>query len=77
VTTESALTIYSDGGPRSSRKLKGKELSDKNIIEADGLTKVYPPSIKAVDNVTFHVERGETFGFLGPNGAGKTTTIKM
>jgi ABC-2 type transport system ATP-binding protein len=47
------------------------------IIEADGLTKVYPPSTKAVDGITFTVERGETFGFLGPNGAGKTTTIKM
>lgn len=47
------------------------------IIEAENLTKFYPPSTKAVDGVTFAVERGETFGFLGPNGAGKTTTIKM
>lgn len=31
----------------------------------------------AVDNVDFHVNKGEIFGFLGPNGAGKTTTIKM
>jgi ABC-2 type transport system ATP-binding protein len=31
----------------------------------------------AVDQVSFHVETGEVFGFLGPNGAGKTTTIKM
>src|SRR3989442_6201471 len=47
------------------------------IIEAKGLTKVYPPSTRAVDDVSFSVEEGETFGFLGPNGAGKTTTIKM
>ena len=46
-------------------------------IEASDLTKVYPPSSKAVDHVTFSVFRGEIFGLLGPNGAGKTTTIKM
>jgi len=33
--------------------------------------------IKAVDDITFKVEKGEIFGFLGPNGAGKTTTIRM
>ncbi len=33
--------------------------------------------IRAVDNVSFHVEKGEIFGLLGPNGAGKTTTIRM
>ncbi len=47
------------------------------IIEAEGLTKVYPPSIRAVDAISFYVEGGEIFGFLGPNGAGKTTTIRM
>jgi ABC-2 type transport system ATP-binding protein len=31
----------------------------------------------AVDNISFDVEKGESFGFLGPNGAGKTTTIRM
>ena len=32
---------------------------------------------KAVDRISFEVERGEIFGFLGPNGAGKSTTIRM
>ncbi len=34
-------------------------------------------SFKAVDDVSFAVQRGEIFGLLGPNGAGKTTTIRM
>jgi ABC-2 type transport system ATP-binding protein len=33
--------------------------------------------VKAVDDITLHVKKGEIFGFIGPNGAGKTTTIKM
>jgi len=35
------------------------------------------PDKVAVDNLSFHVKKGEIFGLLGPNGAGKTTTIKM
>jgi len=34
-------------------------------------------SIKAVDDISFKVEKGEILGFLGPNGAGKSTTMKM
>lgn len=33
--------------------------------------------VRAVEGISFSVERGEVFGFLGPNGAGKSTTIKM
>src|SRR3954471_10663750 len=33
--------------------------------------------VKAVDDISFEVRRGEIFAFLGPNGAGKTTTIRM
>ncbi len=33
--------------------------------------------LKAVDDISLEVEKGEIFGFLGPNGAGKTTTISM
>ena len=48
-----------------------------NIIEVNELVKVYNGSVRAVDGISFHVERGEVFGFLGPNGAGKSTTIKV
>lgn len=47
------------------------------MIELNGLSKSYNGTLKAVDNLTLTVPKGEIFGFLGPNGAGKTTTIKM
>jgi len=46
------------------------------VLDLDGLTKTYGAR-RAVDGLTFRVERGEVFGFLGPNGAGKSTTIRM
>jgi len=46
------------------------------VIRVENLRKRYG-SFEAVAGVSFHVERGEVFGFLGPNGAGKTTTMKM
>ena len=46
------------------------------MITASHLTKQFG-SIKAVDDISFAIERGRTFGLLGPNGAGKSTTINM
>ncbi|QBD79332.1 ABC transporter ATP-binding protein [Ktedonosporobacter rubrisoli] len=46
------------------------------VLKVEHLSKQFG-SLRAVDNVSLHVERGEIFGFLGPNGAGKTTTISM
>jgi len=45
-------------------------------VEVKNLTKFYGAQ-KAVDALSFSVERGDILGFLGPNGAGKTTTMKM
>lgn len=45
-------------------------------ITADSLTMRFG-DFTAVDRVSFHIERGEIFGFLGSNGCGKTTTMKM
>jgi ABC-2 type transport system ATP-binding protein len=46
------------------------------VLECRGLVKHFGDRT-AVDDVTFSIGRGETFGLLGPNGAGKTTTISM
>jgi len=45
-------------------------------IEVSNLTKKFG-SLTALNNISFSVGEGETFGFLGPNGAGKTTTIRI
>ena len=46
------------------------------MIRAEHLTKQYGDFF-AVDHISFHVQRGESFGLLGPNGAGKSTTMRM
>ena len=46
------------------------------MIEAENLVKDYG-SIRAVDDISFQVNKGDILGFLGPNGAGKSTTMKM
>lgn len=46
------------------------------ILEVKNLTKIFG-RFKAVDSISFEIERGEIVGLLGPNGAGKTTTIQM
>ncbi|MDB5022549.1 MAG: ybhF 1 [Mucilaginibacter sp.] len=45
-----------------------------NILQVDSLN-VFYGKLQAVNNVSFHVSRGEIFGLLGPNGAGKTSTL--
>ena len=46
------------------------------MIKVQNLTKQFGHK-RAVDGISFSVERGEVLGFLGPNGAGKSTTMRM
>ena len=46
------------------------------MIQIENLVKAFGPK-RAVDGISFTVERGEVLGFLGPNGAGKSTTMRM
>jgi ABC-2 type transport system ATP-binding protein len=46
------------------------------MITIDNLVKAFGPK-RAVDGISFTVERGEVLGFLGPNGAGKSTTMRI
>ena len=48
-----------------------------SIIEVKNLKKIYDGKVRAVDWISFNVEKGEVFGLLGPNGAGKTTTLSI
>lgn len=51
-------------------------MNSELIIEVNSLTKNFK-ELKAVDNLSLSVFKGDVFGFLGPNGAGKSTTIRM
>src|SRR3954468_24759278 len=50
--------------------MEGPMILVENLVKRFG-------GFTAVDQISFHVGKGEIFAFLGPNGAGKTTTIKM
>ncbi|MCX7877636.1 MAG: ABC transporter ATP-binding protein [Ignavibacteria bacterium] len=47
------------------------------MIKTENLVKVYNGSKKALDGISFSVERGEICAYIGPNGAGKSTTMKI
>jgi ABC-2 type transport system ATP-binding protein len=46
------------------------------MLQLDGLVRHFD-GVRAVDNVSFSVDRGKVLGFIGPNGAGKTTTMRI
>lgn len=58
---------------RAHQKVKHR-LPDDVLLSVKGL-KMYFGGLKAVDDLTFDVKKGEIFGLIGPNGAGKTTVF--
>ena len=48
----------------------------EKVLEVDGVNKRFG-DFKAVENLSFSLNKGDVFGFLGPNGAGKSTSIRM
>jgi len=58
------------------RRDGGGDPTAEPVIDVRGLTKHYA-DIKAVDGISFEVEKGQMFSLLGPNGAGKTTTVEI
>lgn len=51
-------------------------MEHETLLSVQHITRDYGP-LRAVDDISFEVRRGEVLGFLGPNGAGKSTTMQM
>src|SRR5690554_4877345 len=47
-----------------------------NIIEVKNISKKFEDKV-VLDNISFHIEKGDIFGLIGPNGAGKSTLINI
>jgi ABC-2 type transport system ATP-binding protein len=71
--------VYFSSGTRyfeRSFAVEAGALRLANMIKVQNLVKIFGTK-RAVDGVSFAVERGEVLGFLGPNGAGKSTSMRM
>jgi ABC-2 type transport system ATP-binding protein len=62
--------------PAAKAGVSARGVLQKTMIRIENLVKAFGAK-RAVDGVSFSVERGEVLGFLGPNGAGKSTTMRM
>ena len=64
-----------------SLRRRARRVTDPALVDVpvavEGLVKEYGDGYRAVDGVTFRVERGQVVGLLGPNGAGKTTALRV
>lgn len=64
-----------DSATAASARADGAAAAPPLVVT--GLTKNYGSGIRAVDDLSFTVRRGQVLGLLGPNGAGKTTVLRM
>jgi ABC-2 type transport system ATP-binding protein len=55
---------------------KEPKSNNSSLIVLDKISKSYR-GYKVLNNVSFHIDKGDVMGYIGPNGAGKTTTIRM
>src|SRR5437660_1408650 len=69
----------SERGPSGALQIDGRQNSSnlgRPPIQVKNLVKSYGSGRRAVDDISFDVLSGETFGLIGPNGAGKTSTVE-
>ena len=59
--------------PKDEKQSAPKEV----LLRVESLTKIYDGAVKAVDDVSLSVNRGEIFGLLGGSGCGKSTLLRM
>lgn len=53
-----------------------KNMENEKLLSVQHLSRFYG-SLTAVNNISFHLDKGEVLGFLGPNGAGKSSTMQV
>lgn len=75
-TEEAAIARTVEPHPQPDLVAEPDGVGIQMRLEARGLTRRFGERV-AVEDVSFHVAPGETYGLLGPNGAGKTTTIRL
>ena len=56
--------------------MEGRIVKMEMMLQTQNLCKYFRKQ-KAVNNVSFNIEKEQIYGLLGPNGAGKSTTLKM